>query len=85
MSNATYEGWKNRQTWNVALWINNEYPWYQAAVKFMEVNPDTRNPYKAFVVSQGLASERTPDRIAFMSTRLDYDELNAMMKELITK
>jgi hypothetical protein len=22
---GTYEGWKNYETWNCALWINNEY------------------------------------------------------------
>jgi hypothetical protein len=77
-----YEGWKNRQTWNVALWINNDYPLYKSAVKFMENNSSHKNPYKAFVLSEGLSAERTPDRIGYISTRLDYDELNKMMHEL---
>ncbi len=79
----TYEGWKNRQTWNVALWINNDYPLYTSAVAFMKVNPDRHNPYKAFILSQGLSAERTPDRIGYISTRLDYDALNDMMRELV--
>lgn len=30
----TYEGFSNRTTWNVALWIDNEYRWYKAKLKF---------------------------------------------------
>jgi hypothetical protein len=78
-----YNGWKNRQTWNVSMWLNNDYGLYIALVEFMKVNPDSMNPYKAFIFSQQLADERTPDRIAYISTRLDYDALNDMMRELM--
>jgi len=30
-----YNGWKNRATWNVAMWINNDYQWYECARGFM--------------------------------------------------
>ena len=26
-----YNGWKNRATWNVVLWLGNDYPLYNAA------------------------------------------------------
>jgi len=26
-----YNGWKNRATWNVVLWLGNDYPIYNAA------------------------------------------------------
>jgi hypothetical protein len=26
-----YNGWKNRATWNVVLWLSNDYPIYNAA------------------------------------------------------
>lgn len=78
---AKYEGWRNRQTWNVALWINNEYPLYIAAVAFMK-SYKGRSPYVSFIKSAGLESERTPDNIAYLSTRLSLKELNSMMYEL---
>jgi hypothetical protein len=78
----TYEGWANRSTWNVALWINNDYNLYNAACSFMQFNPDPKNPYKAFIWSQNLIGERTPDGISYWSTRLNYKELNDMMRDL---
>lgn len=80
----TYEGWSNRSTWNVALWINNEYPYYQAAVEFMKNNPNSKHPYKEFVIDCGLSAQKTPDRIAFISGQLNYKELNDMMRELLS-
>ncbi len=77
---TTYNGWKNRQTWNVALWINNEEPLYRAAVEFMK-NYKGGKPYGAFIQHEGLAGSRTPDNIAWDGTRLDYKALNEMMKE----
>jgi hypothetical protein len=79
----TYEGWANRQTWNVALWINNDYDLYTDACEFMKVNPDPKNPYKAFIINKGLSGLRTPDKIAYLSTRLNYGELNKMMEEIL--
>jgi hypothetical protein len=77
---TTYNGWKNRQTWNVSLWINNEEPLYRAAVEFMR-SYKGRAPYKAFVKHEGLNGSRTPDNIAWDGTRLDYKALNEMMEE----
>jgi hypothetical protein len=81
---GTYEGWKNYDTWNVSLWINNTEHLYKGAVDFMKhENPDPTNPYRAFVISCGLDSQSTPDKVAYMSESLDYEELNEMMRELI--
>ena len=80
---ATYNGWKNRQTWNVALWVNNEEPLYRAARAWMEAHKGVRGPYKRFCAEYGLTGERTPDGISFTGTRLDYNALNEMMRDLI--
>lgn len=81
---TTYNGWKNRQTWNVVLWINNDEPLYRAACDYMrESGHKSRAPYKGFITYEGLDGSRTPDNIAWLGTRLDYRALNEMMQELI--
>ena len=79
----TYEGWKNRQTWNVSLWLNNDYNMYTAAVAFMQKHRDAKHPYAQFIASQGMQDERTGDNIAWLGSRLDYKELDDMMRELV--
>lgn len=77
-----YSGWKNYQTWNVSLWINNDEPLYRAAVEFMKKYKG-KAPYAAFIRSQGMTQDKTPDGVKYISTRISYKELNKMMQELI--
>jgi hypothetical protein len=76
----SYNGWENRQTWNVSLWINNDEPLYRAAVVYMKEYKG-KAPYITFIKRMGLAGERTPDNIAWDGSRLDYKALNDMMLE----
>ena len=46
-------------------------------------NPDKNNPYMAFILSQKMTDQVTPDNIEYMSDDLDYNELNDMMRDLI--
>lgn len=82
-----YNGWKNRATWNIALWINNDYGLYTSAQEFAtkykaQHGDRTRGIYKAFVRHTGLEFEKTPDRFSYLSKNLDYQELDAMMLDL---
>jgi hypothetical protein len=83
-SKEKYNGWKNRSTWNVALYILNDYSLYMGAVEYMKANPESKHPYLNFIKSCGLDTQKTPDRIQYMSDQLDYTELNEMMKELLS-
>lgn len=77
----TYNGWKNRETWNTALWINNDEPLYRAATSFMnEYTGET--PYVDFIYDMELELRRTPDRCDWINSKLDYSALNEMMREL---
>jgi len=80
---TTYNGWKNYQTWNVALWINNDQGLYNQAVDYMRGICKNRNAavYKNFCKWAGLTGTNTPDGIAWTGTRLDYKRLNEMMRE----
>jgi len=81
----TYNGWKNRQTWNVSLWINNDEPLYRAAVEYVKTRKAAgKTPtYSGFIRHEGLANERTPDNISYSGTRLDRKALDQMMLELV--
>ena len=80
MSDHTYNGWANRQTWNVALWIGNDEGLYRAACDFMG-RYHGRAPYRNFIISMGLEDSRTPDGIGWYTDRLAYAALNEMMRE----
>ena len=82
---TTYNGWKNRQTWNVALWIGNEEPLYQSACDYVKRcrSAKRRVTYRTFANSAGLAGDKTPDGIAWTGIRLDYRALSAMLNELV--
>ena len=81
VKDTSYNGWKNRQTWNVALWIGNEEPLYRAAVEFAR-KCKRRAVYRLFIEHEGLSGTRTPDGIAWGGSELDYRALNEFMREL---
>lgn len=78
----TYEGWANYQTWNVALWINNEESIYTSAIRYARAHSD---PTYLFFVENVLSSEEgdvTPDRVSWTDPTLDYERLDEMFQEL---
>jgi len=76
-----YNGWRNYETWNISLWINNDEGLYRLAVDFMS-KYEGLQPYKDFIGGYDLETTETPDRVDFSSTLLNYRELNEMMEEL---
>ena len=76
-----YCGWKNRSTWNVSLWIANDYGMYESAVEFRK-NYNGRKPYKDFIEYLGLNEESTPEGVKWLDRSLGYRELNWFMNEL---
>lgn len=86
MTSQEYNGWKNRSTWNVALWIQNDYNLYQMAVDYKKrIQKEDKSKtvkYSAFIRSMGMQDDKTPDNIKWISNMLDYPALNEMMMEL---
>ena len=78
----TYNGWKNRETWNVALFLQNEYQLYNALTVFM-VDYKGISPYKDFLIDAGLMEKKTPDDVKFFGNTLDFNALNDMMWEFV--
>jgi hypothetical protein len=75
-----YNGWKNYESWNVAMWLSNDEPCYRAIVEFM-LDYKGEEPYKEFIVESGLDVQATKDGAKYMDPELDYDGLNTFMRE----
>lgn len=74
MSNDGYNGWKNRETWNVILWLNNDEGLYN----LMREHTD----YASLVETlRELGTTETPDRVAYNDSGLDVDALDEMIAE----
>ena len=70
-----YNGWTNHATWNVSLWIQNDYETYRVARKY--------DRYDALIPRLELMwGQMTPDGVRWMDPTIDTDELDEMLKEL---
>ena len=75
MTDDTYNGWKNYETWNVALWIGNDEGLYNLAKE--------AESYEAFVETmREIGSVETPDKVAWNDSGMDLVALEKMMAEL---
>ena len=79
---SDYNGWKNHETWNVSLWINNDESLYREACRFMRSYTKS-SPYRDFIAAMDLAAAKTPDGVAYADKALDEGELDEMMEELV--
>jgi hypothetical protein len=81
MKKENYNGWKNYETWNVALWINNDYGLYSMARDFMKEYKG-KAPYREFAeMLKDCEVYKTKDGISFTDHQLSRRELNSMMYE----
>lgn len=79
---TTYNGWTNYATWNVALWICNDYGLYSAARDFMR-GYYHGEPYRDFINAYESGNDFTPDSVHWLDSELDYSELDETMRELV--
>ena len=64
-----YNGWENYETWNVALWIQNDEGLYDIACRC--------DDYQDFVDSiEGLIS-KTPDGVSFNDPKVNVIQINS--------
>jgi hypothetical protein len=74
-------GWKNWETWNVALWLQNEEPLYRICCDFMR-SYTGEHPY-ADLVAAGDLPNVTPDGARMDDPALSHEELDRMLSELL--
>lgn len=71
----SYNGWKNRATWNVALWIQNDEGLYNFAKEC--------GTYANFVEQmREVGYTETPDKVAYNDSALDLPRLEELIVEL---
>lgn len=73
----TYNGWKNWETWNVALFINNDEYLYSVAAKsetYMEFVAHCEEIFLDFV--------STPDGADWVSNAIDFEAMDELISEI---
>lgn len=74
----TYEGWKNWDTWNVALWLNNDEPAYRMMRAFCAICDDI-TAYEAESVVRDIFPVTTPDHADYDA--VDWNEVATMLQQ----
>lgn len=76
---ATYNGWANYDTWNVALWFDNDEGSYYLVRDYAKA---TKTPtYRGLIEFAELGGSQTPDGVAYLGESLDYSELDEWVRE----
>ena len=86
MTDSTFQGWTNYGTWNVALYINNEYGMYMTALDWVKERlwDDQSVDYDIFRHTMTeLFGDKTPDGVSWNDECLDHQELSEMLQELV--
>ena len=80
-----YNGWSNRFTWNVALWMGEDEYLYKQTVKYVAEQRKLGNrvSYEGFLrYAEIPTGTRTPDGVAFWSPNVNRAEMLGMILEL---
>ena len=74
-----YNGWRNWATWNVALWLGNDYPLYHATQGYKRYV----TPYLSLRrdLRESFSFTQTRDGASLWNPTLDIPALNAFIEE----
>ena len=77
LTDTEYNGWTNYETWNVGLWIQNDFGFYSIAKQC--------DDYQDFVDALEACSfngKSTPDGVLWNDAKLNHIELNELIEDL---
>lgn len=77
-----YNGWKNRETWNIAIWIQNDQQIYNYArhfktLGFLAMRRDLAVNFAGLKIGQ-----MTPDNVSWNDPALDIEALDGLLRGL---
>ena len=83
MTDNTYNGWANYETWNAALWIGNDEGLYDEARRIAR---GSIHPYADFVdmMENVYGMSTTGDGVRWDSSLIDVQEMDEMMEEMVS-
>ena len=87
MTDTTYNGWANYETWNAALWIGNDEFLYNTAKACVTYREGLETPWDKFVrcMTDGQIGPhlgKTGDGVRWDDPAIDADEMNEMLWDL---
>ena len=79
-TDTTYNGWTNYKTWNVALWLGNDYPIYCTARGYAKY----ASPYLSLRqdLREAFNYKATKDGVSLWSRDLDIAALDTLINEM---
>ena len=86
MTDTTYNGWANFETWNVSLWLNNDFNFYTVMTEWVEARlaygqSVTYGQFSNFI--KELYPFGTDDGVQWDDDNLNEEELTEMLQELL--
>lgn len=72
MNENTYNGWANYETWNVALYINNDFDFYK-------ISQGCKTYAEFLQKTVGVRGPTTPDGVPWLSHRVNKREIADML------
>ena len=77
---TTYNGFKNYETWNVALWIGNDYPTYRASLGY-KTYPQPFHNFRRDLRDGMLKCTTTGDGVCLWDWKLDIEHLDEIIQQ----
>tara|TARA_B100001093_G_scaffold203433_1_gene195472 strand:- start:305 stop:610 length:306 start_codon:yes stop_codon:yes gene_type:complete len=87
MTDTTYNGWTNYETWNVALWLDNDRYYYdlmmmQSVKTFKDFLEKLQSPLRSNLDASWDYKNFTGDNISWNDPKINIEEINEKIMEL---
>jgi polyhydroxyalkanoate synthesis regulator phasin len=80
---AGYNGWKNRQTWNIALWLGNDEPYCNDAIRQVSVIGKKPTIAQTRLIVNEVFDEMTPDGVSTLDEAIDWKAISELLEEML--